>query len=177
MGMNEERELGWDDSIEKDGKEFITLPAGDYDFEIESFERARSNGSEKMPPCNMAVLQFTIKNPHGEDISVKENFLLHTKLEWKLSELFTSVGMKQKGERVRMNWSALPGSTGRCKLKVEHYTRTGKTGPLTGSNDCIQRKSKSSSPGSFKEAGRKWSLDLISNRPGKASCKNGIRGS
>ena len=125
MGMNDERELGWDATIEKDGKEFITLPAGDYDFEIESFDRARSNGSDKLPPCNMAVLQFTIRNPHGEDISVKENFILHTKLEWKLSELFCSVGQKQKGETIRPNWSALPGSTGRCKLKVEHYTKDG----------------------------------------------------
>ena len=119
MGMNEEREVGWDDYIEKDGKEFITLPAGDYDFEIESFERARSNGSEKMPPCNMAVLQFTIKNPHGEDISVKENFLLHTKLEWKLSELFCGVGLKKKGEKLKMNWAALPGLKGRAQISLD----------------------------------------------------------
>lgn len=149
MGMNEERELGWDDSIEKDGKEFITLPAGDYDFEIESFERARSNGSEKMPPCNMAVLQFTIKNSHGEDVSVKENFLLHTKLEWKLSELFTSVGMKQKGEKVRMNWSALPGSTGRCKLKVEHYTKDGEDRTINRIERLYPKEVKKFEPGKF----------------------------
>lgn len=123
--MNEERELQWDDSIENDGKEFITLPEGDYDFEIEKFERSRSKGSDKMPPCNMAIVYFTIKNPHGDDVSVKENYILHTKMEWKLSELFAGVGQKQKGEKVKMNWSNLPGSTGRCKLKIEKYLKDG----------------------------------------------------
>lgn len=119
----EERELQWDDTIQNDGKEFITLPAGDYDFTIEKFERSRSEGKGKLPPCNMAVVYFTIKNPHGEDISVRENYLLHSSLEWKLSELFTGIGQKQKGEKVRMNWALLPGSTGRCKLKVEEYMK------------------------------------------------------
>lgn len=97
----------------------------------------------------MAVLQFTIKNPHGEDISVKENFLLHTKLEWKLSELFTSVGMKQKGERVRMNWSALPGSTGRCKLKVEHYTKDGEDRTINRIERLYPKEVKKFEPGKF----------------------------
>ena len=29
-----ERELGWDDEIEKDGPEFVLLPEGDYSFEV-----------------------------------------------------------------------------------------------------------------------------------------------
>ena len=37
--MYEERELQWDDVIEKEGSEFATLPEGDYTFMVESFER------------------------------------------------------------------------------------------------------------------------------------------
>lgn len=120
--MEDGRELGWDDQIQEDGKEFIVLPEGDYDFTIEKFDRARSKGEGKLPPCNMAVVYFTIHNPHGEDVDVRENFVLHTSLEWKLSELFCSVGQKQKGEKITMNWNNLPGATGRCKLIVSEYT-------------------------------------------------------
>ena len=38
-----DRELGWDDVIEKDSN-FVTLPEGDYDFVIDHFERARHPG-------------------------------------------------------------------------------------------------------------------------------------
>ena len=43
-----EKELGWDDVIEKES-DFTLLPAGDYDFTITGFERARHEGSEKLP--------------------------------------------------------------------------------------------------------------------------------
>ena len=121
----EGRELGWDDSIQEDSKEFIVLPEGDYEFTIESFERGRSKGQGKLPPCNMAIVTFIIHNPHGEDISVNENYLLHSSMEWKLSELFSSVGLKQKGEQIRMNWGALPGSKGRCSLIIHKYDKNG----------------------------------------------------
>ena len=55
-----ERELGWDDEIEKDGPEFVLLPEGDYSFEVVGFERARHNGSEKLPACNKAQQQLNI---------------------------------------------------------------------------------------------------------------------
>lgn len=114
-----DRELGWEDTIQDDGKEFVLLPEGDYDFTIDHFERARSKGSDKLPPCNMALVFFTIHNPHGEDATVRESFLLHTKMEWKLSELFCGIGLKKKGEELRMNWNMVPGAKGRCKVIVE----------------------------------------------------------
>lgn len=110
-----EREFNWDDEIQNDGDNFEPLPEGDYDFTIDHFERSRSNGSEKLPPCNMAIVHFTIHG-YDRDITVRENFILHTRMEWKLSQLFRSVGLKQEGEKLRMNWNALPGLTGRCKV-------------------------------------------------------------
>jgi hypothetical protein len=52
------REYSWDDQIEKDS-EFILLPEGDYDFEVMSFERGRHAGSDKLPPCNKAILAIS----------------------------------------------------------------------------------------------------------------------
>ena len=49
------KELGWDDEVAK-GEEYIILPEGDYDFVIESFERGRVAGSDKIAPCNKAIL-------------------------------------------------------------------------------------------------------------------------
>ena len=116
-----DRDYSWDgDTISKDD-EFILLEPGDYPFTIEKFERSRSQGSEKMPPCNMAVVYFTVHSNQG-DVTVKENYLLHSKFEWKLSQLFTSVGLKKKGEPCPLNFTALPGRTGTVRIKNEPGT-------------------------------------------------------
>ena len=113
-----DRELNWDDEISKDSN-FIELPAGDYEFTIDHYERGRSKGSDKIPPSNMAIVYFNIKGPDGQEVQIRENYILHSKLEWKLSELFMSVGLKKKGETKRMNWNALPGLTGRAKITLD----------------------------------------------------------
>ena len=116
-----DREFSWDgDTITRDD-EFILLEPGDYPFTIEKFERSRSQGSEKMPPCNMAVIYFTVHSDQG-DVTVKDNYLLHTKFEWKLSQLFSSVGLKKKGEPCPLNFTALPGRTGMVRIKNEPGT-------------------------------------------------------
>lgn len=113
-----DRELNWDDEIEKDNS-FVTLPEGDYDFVIDHFERARHAGSEKIPPCNKALVFFNVKTPDGQEITIQEGYILHTKLEWKLSELFCGVGLKKKGEKLKMNWTALPGLKGRAQISLD----------------------------------------------------------
>lgn len=109
----EGRELGWDDSITNDSQ---VLPEGDYNVTIEKYDRSRSNGG-KLPPCNMAIVYFIVHAP-GRDITIRENYMLHTSLEWKLSELFRGVGLKKEGEELRMDWSALPGKTARARIVV-----------------------------------------------------------
>lgn len=115
-----ERELGWDDEISKERGEFIVLPEGDYDFTIESFERGRFNGSEKMPACNRAILNIRINSPEGA-VYINHSLLLHTRTEGLLSSFFESIGQKEKGKAVRMNWSAVTGATGRCKVEVHQW--------------------------------------------------------
>lgn len=117
--MSEElgKELGWEDSIKDDGQDFEPIPEGDYNVTIEKFERSRSRGEGKLPACNMAIVYFTV---HADrEITLKENYVLHSSLEWKLSELFRGVGLKKEGEELRMNWGALPGKTARAKVKIK----------------------------------------------------------
>ena len=112
------RELNWDDEIEKDSS-FVELPEGDYDFVIDHFERARHAGSEKIPPCNKALVFFKVTAPDGGEATIQEGYILYSTLEWKLSELFCGVGLKKKGERLKMNWAALPGLKGRAQISLD----------------------------------------------------------
>lgn len=114
--------FGWDDEINNESSDFVLLPEGDYDFTVDKFERARFDGSEKMPACNKAVVTFTIWGA-DDSITITENFLLCSKMEWKLSSLFLAVGMKKHGEPLRMNWSALPGSKGKCHVFIDTYKK------------------------------------------------------
>lgn len=121
MGNNQmDRELGWEDSIEKESNEFILLPEGDYNFVVDSFERARHGGSEKLPPCNKAILKIQVVSDKGNAL-ITHNLFLHTKTEGMLSAFFESIGQKKKGEKIRMNWNMVPGSTGRCKIEIRDY--------------------------------------------------------
>lgn len=120
--MNNERELAWEDEIEKDGNDFILLPEGDYNFTVAKFERARFQGSTKMPACNQAKLELTVHSPEHGDVTIFHNLFLHTKTEGLLSNFFAGIGQKKKGEKLRMNWNMVIGSKGRLKLEVNKFT-------------------------------------------------------
>lgn len=114
-----ERELSWDDEIERES-EFVLLPEGDYDFTVESFERGRFDGSEKMPPCPMAILNLRVSGREGV-ATIQHRLFLHSKSEWALSAFFKSIGQKQTGEKIRMNWNAVTGARGRAHVGIREY--------------------------------------------------------
>ncbi|HIT90582.1 MAG TPA: DUF669 domain-containing protein [Candidatus Merdenecus merdavium] len=121
------RELGWEDNIEKDSGDFVLLPEGDYDFIVESFERARHGGSEKLPPCNKAIIKLKVETESGLAY-ITHNLFLHTITEGMLSAFFAGIGQKKKGEKIAMNWTLVPGSTGRAKVGIRKYTnKSGET--------------------------------------------------
>ena len=120
--QNNGYELGWDAEIENDGQEFVVAEPGDYNFVVTGFERARFAGAEKMPPCNQAKLTIKLEMPGaaGECI-IKHNLFLHSKSEWKLCEFFTAIGQRKKGQKVSMNWNAVIGARGRCKVSKRSF--------------------------------------------------------
>lgn len=119
--MDNERAFEWNDVIEIDGPEFVILPEGDYDFEVTEFERARHNGSDKLPACNKAVIHIRIEGTDGTSTTIKHNLFLHTKTEGMLCAFFTAIGQRRKGERATMNWNAVVGSKGRCKVGIRKW--------------------------------------------------------
>lgn len=116
----EGRELGWDDTIQNDGPEYVVLPEGDYNFEIIDFERGRHNGSDKLPPCNKATVHIKIEAPQGTAI-IKHNLFLHSTTEGLLCAFFTGIGQRKKGEQLKMNWNAVVGARGRAKVGIRKY--------------------------------------------------------
>ncbi len=126
MSQDIDRELGWDDEIKEDGPQFTLLPVGEYNFTVEKFERGRHNGSENLPPCNKAVLTLKIDGgEHGTTTINNHNLFLHSKTEGFLSNFFTGIGQKKEGEAVRMNWNAVIGAKGRCKVVHNKYMSKG----------------------------------------------------
>ena len=120
--MNDQNQaMGWDDVLENDGAEFVTLPEGDYPFEITGFERGSFPGSEKMCPCDKATVTLHIEAEQGST-NVFDDLILHKRMEWKLSQFFRAIGQKKKGERVAMNWNRIVGSRGRAHIIVNKYT-------------------------------------------------------
>lgn len=122
MSQEVERELGWDDEIEKSGPEFVLLPAGEYNFRIEKFERGRHPGSANLPACNKAVLTLKVDGGQHGEATVTNNLFLHSKTEGFLSAFFESIGLKKEGERVQMSWGAVTGAVGRCELEINRFT-------------------------------------------------------
>lgn len=118
--MEQNKALNWDDEITKDST-FTLLPEGDYDFKVVNFERAFYDGSDKIPPCNKAVITIKVETSTGEEAELKENLFLTTKTEGLLSAFFTAIGQKKKGEPLRMNWNKVIGATGKAKIGQRTY--------------------------------------------------------
>jgi len=112
--------MGWDDVIEDDGQEFITLPEGDYAFQVIDFERGRFPGGRKIPPCNMASLTLEVRTPEGT-AHIRTDLILYHSLEWKISSFFRSIGEKEKGKRLAMNWDRVINARGRAHFKPRTY--------------------------------------------------------
>lgn len=124
MGTDIGESLDWDAEIEKEAPEYVTLPEGEYEFEVISFERARYNGGDKLPACNQAKLKLQVTVPEGI-ATIQHNLFLHSRTEGLVSAFFLSIGQKKHGEKFKMNWAQVPGSRGRAKIGTREYN--GKT--------------------------------------------------
>lgn len=120
--MTEERAFNWDDTFTETEDTFEVVPEGDYDFTIVDFERAHFDGSEKMPPCNMAKVTYEVQAPDGGKARIRQNLFLHTKSQWLLTNFACAIGMMHRGDgQFKINWSQVVGSTGRMRVSVRKY--------------------------------------------------------
>jgi hypothetical protein len=129
---NDGREFNWDDTIENDGPDFVVLPEGDYAFEVVEFERARHNGSDKLPPCNKAIVHIKLQG-QGGTTTIKHNLFLHSITEGMLCAFFAGIGQRKKGEKVTMNWNAVVGAKGKAKVAIRKWNND--KGEVISSNE------------------------------------------
>lgn len=130
-----EREYNWDDEISQDSAEFALLPEGEYEFSVTGFERGRYPGGAKLPSCPKATVSLRFEGVEGVAV-IKHNFFLHSKCEGLLCAFFTCLGMRKRGEPLRMDWPGTVGRTGRAKITVRSYT--GNDGREYQTNDVKQ---------------------------------------
>lgn len=122
---NIEREFGWDDTIQEDAKEFITLQPGDYVFTVTGFDRQRHTPNPrkpgKLPACPKAVISLEIETDEGV-ASLKHKLFLHSSTEGMLSAFFGSIGQKKHGEPLKMNWNTVIGAKGVARINKRKGT-------------------------------------------------------
>lgn len=112
--------MDWNDAIESDGQEYLTLDEGDYNFTVTGFERGRFPGSSKIPPCNKATITLAVDDA-GKNVNVKFDLILYRSIEWRISSFFRCIGQKKPGERLVMDWNVVKGSHGRAHFKPRTY--------------------------------------------------------
>lgn len=119
MANNMERAFDWGDTIENDST-WVLLPEGTYHYTVTGLERQRHNGSAKLPPCWKAVLTLSITGTEGT-ATVNHNLFLHSKCEGLLCSFFTSIGDRQHGQPLKMDWDHVVGKGGICKVGIREW--------------------------------------------------------
>lgn len=124
MNPSENERLDWNSATSVDAKEFKVLPANtEVGFTVVEFERATTAKGD-----NMAKLSLLCETSDGLTATIKENLVLIRKCEWRINQLFRSVGLRKHGETSVPKWAELKGSRGRARLGVEQWVgKDGKT--------------------------------------------------
>ena len=108
--------MDWDAELKSDGTEFLILPEGDYVFQVVNFERGYHAASARLAACNKATLTLEVRMGNGI-ARARTDLFLHWSMEWKISSFFRCIGLKKKGEPLKMDWSKVPGAWGRAHFK------------------------------------------------------------
>lgn len=113
--------LDWGSEISEESS-FILLDEGDYQFTVTNLEKERYDGGAKIPACPMARLTISIQDKKtGTEVELREQLLLHKKMEWKISEFFICIGQKEEGKPLTPNWDKVIGSTGSAEIELNSY--------------------------------------------------------
>lgn len=124
---NYEGALSWDSTIEKESS-FVLLEPGEYNYKVTNMTRGQYTpgpNAKITEACPMAELELEVTDSIGQTATVKENLILHTSLEWKISQFFISIGQKIKGQPFVPNWAQVVGATGRGEFDTRKYTSKG----------------------------------------------------
>lgn len=102
-----------------------TLPAGDYPFTITGVEKRyyEPKPGGKLPACWMVEVKMELD---GGDLGLGEvinRLYWYKTTQWKISQLWISVGLAKEGCEFVPNINQLIGRKGLCKVDRVQYTR------------------------------------------------------
>ena len=101
--------------------DYIILEPGEYDCVIDAIERGQYAGGDKMGPCPTVKVFMHVDTPNGKAFMNNQLFLSKKTLGL-LAQFFESVGMKEKGQDINLNWfDNVAGRTARIKTSVREY--------------------------------------------------------
>lgn len=115
--------LSLDDSISQESQ-FIDIPAGFYDADIDHTEIDKCQWTNEYNGQNMLVVYINISTPEG-DGQLRDNIVLNSDFEWKLSQLFLATGQKKHGEDLENLGRAIKDLPG-MPVRVEVVKKPGK---------------------------------------------------
>jgi len=98
------------------------MPKGEYSYTITHYKCGWYDGSSKLPACNKATVFFRFEY-NGDNIELEKMFFITPKMKYWVAKLWTSCGLRKRGEKINTNWDDLAGCTGRCFVMVDSYKK------------------------------------------------------
>ena len=110
--------LDLNDSINQESQ-FVDVPEGEYDARVDHVDSSLYQKDTQFNGNPMRSVYFNLTLPDGSEAQLRDDFILNSDFEWKLSQLFLSTGQKKKGEplpNLGRALNELPGMT--CRVKI-----------------------------------------------------------
>lgn len=123
--MDRGEAFDWDTSELDEDSGFRLLEEGTYPFIVTGLERSRFEGSDKMAPCPKAIVSLAVILPDGTMPPLEESLLLNSKMAFKVSQFFKSIGAPVDPEtrKVRIDWNGIEGKEGMAKVGIRTYAK------------------------------------------------------
>ena len=102
---------------EKELKEAMLWPAGEYDFEVLESSPAVGSAQSKNPGLEYIKLKLRVFNQDGATKLV--NAVLHPKMEWAMRAFCYETGIENEYESGELSHSDCVGKTGKVQLKIK----------------------------------------------------------
>jgi len=110
-------ELGWD--LQLNGVlDKVTIPEGDYSFEVVSYERKRWAGNDKNPACNTAEVKLRVSYDDDKTTTITNTFFLHSNSLNPIKSFFVSIGVVPEGgkDSINVSFDQAIGGSGWCHV-------------------------------------------------------------
>ncbi|MBO7726910.1 MAG: hypothetical protein J6S50_00505 [Oscillospiraceae bacterium] len=130
--------------------QYVDVPEGEYDARIDHVESGVCQWANEYNGNPNRMVYVNLAMPDGSEAQLRDEFVLNSDFEWKLSQLFLGTGQKKKGEPLPNLGRALndlPGLT--CRVRVKKTKGKGDKKDTTYTNITFLEKKQPKWGGGF----------------------------